>query len=703
MDYDKVIDHFQRRVSGFLTHADEWRSESEKMRDIYNGYPANSDNAENYTWKKLNSAGALKRTTVEPVKISIAPAYCRAVCGSLLRDRKRVAAVNMSNTTSLNADADVMDDMFQAFEEMTQVDTVKYRMVTEAAITGVGASVFYLDMTVKQAPFGVPMEEEKQYIFFDRGRNGSLASDEIAWCGYADPVYKSDLDEYIERNNELDIPASCNFDAQLLEYVDSSDQSDVDFIYHYFWREWTKIYDVRNAFRDNRQFFEQLAAKEPLVDEAIIDVVKRLNLHIDEEYFSFDADEYKQFKEMLDNVEYIGRELSSESFVMPEFSVSKREGRMYYRAEFAGGRLLKAGRSFTSQSHPMNFVTAFWDSRAGHHYGLMRHLSFAQKELEKSLTSMQSYSERAARGGNKGLRGGADKTELAKRYIETGAETIPLGDLEIVSYGSPDAAQAHMQAVQMFLQLMPKTLGVSDAIFAEVMSGNMTSALFKQLKEQISLANAEFAYAIDRSDLIRGYIYRDITFEMASMIEGDGAIPIKYYLGDRENLVMLSRKSLARYYGVRLVQRPASMDEKKEMAQMLLDVFPDQLKGAITPIILDLLPIDQQIKDTAAQAMQPPPPDPVQQKMQMDREQAQTRLIHAQAAQFENTAKRELAGLREDMAQAELGNRKAAVEIDKGIATIDKDVAQTAKIEADTMQVLANIGLSTYDRVASNR
>lgn len=700
MDKQRVIEQFQRRVSGFLSDSDEWRRESERMRDIYNGYPANGDNSENYTWKKLNPSNrdTLKRTTVEPVKISLAPAYCRAVCGSLLRDRKRVAAINMSNTTSLSREADVMDDMFQALEEMTQVDSVKYRMVTEAAITGVGASVFYLDMTVKQAPFGVPMEEEKQYVFFDKGRNGKLDSDEIAWCGYADPVYKQDLDEYVERNNELDIPASSDFSAQLLEYVDADDQGDIDFIYHYFWREWTQIYDVRNAFRDNRQFFEQLASQEPLIDEVIIDVVKRLNLHIDEEYFSFDKEEYSQFKEMLENVEYIGRELGDDSFVMPEFAVSKREGRMYYRAEFAGGRLLKAGRSFTSQCHPMNFVTAFWDSRAGHHYGLMRHLSFPQKELEKSLTSMQSYSERSARGGNKGLRGAGDKTKIIKEFIETGAETIPLGDTEIVPYGSPDAAQAHMQAVQMFLQLMPKTLGVSDAIFAEVMSGNMTSALFKQLKEQISLANAEFSFAIDRSDLIRGYIYRDITFDMATMVEGDGAIPIKYYVGDRENLVMLSRKSLARYYGVRLVQRPASMDEKKEMAQMLLDVFPDQLKGAITPIIFDLLPLDQQVKDTAAQAMQPPPPDPMQQQIQMEQIQAQIRLTNAQAAQLENTAQRELAGMSEDMAQAELDNRKAAVEIDKGIATIYKDIAQTAKIEADTAAVIANVGLNAYDK-----
>jgi hypothetical protein len=189
MDKQKAINQFQQRVQTFLANNQSWRAETERMRDIYNGYPANGDNEVNYTWQKLNNKQAsLKRTIIQPVKISLAPAYCRAVCGSLLRDRKRVAAINMSSTTTLNEDADVMDDMFQAFEEMTQVDSVKYRMVTEAAIGGVGASIFYLDMTVKQAPFGVPMEDEKQYVFFDKGRNGNLSSDEISWCGYADPV-----------------------------------------------------------------------------------------------------------------------------------------------------------------------------------------------------------------------------------------------------------------------------------------------------------------------------------------------------------------------------------------------------------------------------------------------------------------------------------------------------------------------------------
>ena len=698
MDKEKVVRQFQQRVQSFLSHNDEWRSESERMRDIFNGYPAYKQGGDNYQWKKLNDGTRVKRIAVEPVKISLAPAYCRAVCGSLLRDRKRVAAVNMSSTTELSADADVMDDMFQALEEVTQVESVKYRMVTEASVTGVGGSVFYLDMTVKQAPFGVAMEEDKQYIFFDKGRNGRLDSDEIAWCGYADPVYRDDLAEYVERNNDLDIDATCDFRGELLNHVESSDQSEIDFIYHYFWREWTQLTDVRNAFRDNKEFFLELAASNEVIDKAIEGVVKELNLNIEEEYFSFAKEEYKAFKKALDNVDYLAKQADPE-FLMPVFETTKREGRAYYKAEFAAGKMLKCERSFTSQCHAMNFVTAFWDSRAGHHYGLMRHLAFPQKELEKALTSMQSYSERSARGGNKGVRGAADKTKLIKEYMETGAETIPLGDTEIVSYGSPDAAQSHQQAVMMFLQLMPKVLGVSDAIFAEVMSGNMTSALFKQLKEQISLANAEFAYAIDRSDIIRGYIYRDIVHDMASMIKGEGAIPIKYYVGDRENLVMLSKKSLSRYYGVRLVGRPSSMDEKKEMAQMLIDVFPQQASGAIAPIIFDLLPLDQQVKDSAAQIMNPQPPSPeeqqamlMKQQLEMAQMQANVRMMNAQALQLEQQSRRE-------QSASTLNEQKSTVEIGKASADIELKQAQTMKAEADTAAVIANIGMQAYQQV----
>jgi hypothetical protein len=742
VDKERVVRQFQQRVQAFLSHNDEWRAESERMRDIFNGYPAYKQGGDNYQWKKLNDGTRVKRMAVEPVKISLAPAYCRAVCGSLLRDRKRVAAVNMSSTTALSADADVMDDMFQALEEVTQVESVKYRMVTEAAITGVGGSVFYLDMTVKQAPFGVAMEEDKQYIFFDKGRNGRLDSDEIAWCGYADPVYRDDLAEYVERNNELDIDATCDFSGELLNHVESSDQSEIDFIYHYFWREWTQLTDVRNAFRDNKEFFLELAAKNEVIDKVIEDVVKDLNLNIEEEYFSFAKEEFAVFKKALDNVWYLSNmdairgynELASfhglevpasgvnqsnfndlldsalqatgyaredlPSVVdIPTFETTKREGRAYYKAEFAAGKMLKCERSFTSQCHAMNFVTAFWDSRAGHHYGLMRHLAFPQKELEKALTSMQSYSENAASGGNVGLRGAADKTKLIKDYMDTKAKTIPLGDTEIVSYGSPDAAQSHQQAVQMFLQLMPKVLGVSDAIFAEVMSGNMTSALFKQLKEQISLANAEFAYAIDRSDIIRGYIYRDIVHDMASMIKGEGAIPIKYYIGDRENLVMLSKKSLSRYYGVRLVARPSSMDEKKEMAQMLIDVFPQQASGAIAPIVFDLLPLDQQVKDSAAKIMNPQPPSPeeqqamlMKQQLEMAQMQANVRMMNAQALQLEQQSGRE-------QSASALNQQKSVVEIDKAAADIEHKQAQTMKAEADAAAVIANIGMQAYQQV----
>lgn len=678
--FRKIAQEFSTRITDFYAQTNNWRRESEIMRRFYAGHPT-QQSENNHEWKRLNnSTSATHRKDRITATAPIAMAYVNAMIGTMMREERQIVAYSV--TDSDDGEANVITKGARFFDAFTDRHSIKVQQATEAAICGVGATTCSLDFTLPDMPLGSPVYELVHYPFFDRGRNGDLASDKIGYCGYSLPMYRDAMDDYLAKINKKDfigLPASTSVDAQIEEHREGEDDHEREFLHVYFWREYKTVYDVPNPFQAMSDFILTVSDQYPAAANLIADVTKNLQINHEEPLFTFDEGDYKEFLELLENIEMLtGQEV-------PELDVGKRQGRIYYRAEFARNQLLTASRAYTQQCHPMSFITAYYDRTYGYHYGIMRPLAYYQRLLDEAVSNSMTYGRRATSGGNVTVSGAADKINIIKKALENGDQVTP-ADMQttVAPIGTNDAAQANISNVEMLLKLIPMSMGMPPELFGIMSRGDMTSSLMSQIKQQMNATLSHFEHSTRHSTLEDGWIIRDTVIEMLRNIK-EGQHSIMFALGSEKDIITLKREDLARQYTIRTIERPRGRDEQVESFKQIREIIsmlPPEQQAVAAPLLIEMAPADFDAKQKLADIITPPPPDPQAQQMQMEQAAAQTRLVNAQATQLEGQAKMEAA-------RGDVAEREALVKIQETMAKVERLLAQSQQDKAETIKTVA--------------
>jgi hypothetical protein len=686
---------FTKRMQRFFADTHDWRKESAIMQAVYDGHPTlRNKNSYNAIWERLNPHKQNKGKQRTPAHAPMASAYINYVCGTMLQDEKQLIAYASSD--GIDPKAATMNKGLKYIEAETGRRDIKYDQLLSASVRGIGGTVASLDFTIDDSPFGYPVYEHKDDIFFDTGLKGVVDSDMISWCGYVDAMNRDALDDYIEReaDNKLkNIAVGTDFRSFLLEHKNYENDSEIEFLYVYFWREYRKVYDVENPFFEMADAIEYIGQTYPDAMNLLADTIEKLQVDIAESHFTFDKDDYKEFADLMANIGF----MTQGEFAI-ELQYSSRMGRAYYRAEFAKGRMLNISRSFTSQCHAMSFIACNYDKTLGYHYGLMRPLAYYQRMLSESMDNMLIHSGRAARGGTKVVTGSGVDAERFKKYLDNDEEVF-FGDaaMAVNSITDPSTAQSTMQSVEVVLRMMPMSLGLQSNAFETLMSAQKTAEEVRHVKSMMASALFKFYSAMNKSTLTDGWVMRDLVYELAGNITGTQ--DVSFTLGGKEETFALSIKTLARNYSMRIIERAQTKDEQLADYSMLREVIRDTIQDPmvllqIAPLLIDMSPADFDDKQKLIESIKPPQATPEQEQMAMEERivaldiQRSTAILQGSLAM-------------EAQAKSKQAVEQIQVDIAKKAGEIEYKQAQTTNTEAKTAETLAKIGMEAYNNVNS--
>ena len=693
-DYDRIAKEYSERVRHFLDTSHEWRRESAMFYNIAAHHP--------FVDPRHNQAAAYAADNKQPFDpnppsmqvVSLAPVYMQATVGMLMQYGYGFEAYSADPYTRISGD--VMSDALDWATDAASYNKCVNGVLTDVMIRGVGASVLELGAPTRNMPAGTPVKRRKHHIFFDRGQAEDINARDLAWCGYADPVYADSIKAYKKRL-KMEKPlavAAGGFRDQLLQYSNAEDEESIRFLSTYFWQETVEARIIENVFFGNEELlaaFDAVPEAFELAGEFAAKHQLPLGNYQGNTQWLLSPEAWKDFNELVTVLrDFFGIEV-------PEVEPYEFECAMFFRARFdCSGNMWECGQSFTQECHAMNIATAYYDRTKGIFYGPMRAASYIQEMLNDGMANYQMLSDRSASGGNIATTGTGVDTTKVLTAIKNKAQAITLPkDATLQSYGLPDASQIQLGYINLLIEVMPMIWCGSKEILGQMNADTPAASLFRAAQAQMRTGLSHIIYMME--DYIRndGLAFRDLIYKLAQVRDVQVLPRIAPKHGEQDYFE-LSLQNLTRDYGIRTIRKPNNEDERVDAFVKLVELvntLPDDLRMRAMPIVVEAATIDEQIRDKLAQAIAPQQPDPAAQAMQaaqIEQQQANTRMINAQAAQLEQQSLRERSASR-------LNEQKAIVEIDKAAAEIEHKQAQTVKTEADAAKVINEIGMSQID------
>jgi len=574
-----------------------------------------------------------KRLDKSITVVNLAAPLVRAVSGTEVLQDKKLDFVALDE--DFDADADDIDKAVSYCQHVSGYDSEQSTAREDAATCGIGATVTWLDMSIKGAISGRPIVESipPQFLFYDRSSRGRRLNDRARWAGYADPVRKADLDEIVKKalakkrgkQGAIAAAGGTDFNAYLLAYARQGDALNIDFIYNYFWWEYEPIIDVMNPFAGD----EQLAALVMQDDDVANEVGKTteaLGIDWKAPWWSLDAEGFAELKNLMELIAGLT------GVQVVKLNSSEREGKCYYKARIARGVVLEKGKSYTQRGFPLNFITGYYDEQKNVFYGLMRPISFIQDALNIAMSDMLGYVKGASHGGNAWIEGAGDALESIKKHKahEDAITPVPPGTV-ITPKGLPNTAQALVEFIRLLMEIMPRALGLGEEFLGVITTGDMTDSLYGKVMKQSYAVLANFANNSASYSMKQGQIFEDIVRLMAAAEEGKALPIMNSDQGGAERVLRLYAQNLAREYQVRIVERPMSADERQEAFNNLSQLVPQYLQAGINimPVLSKYAPLDPADRKQLVELSTPQPqqPDPLNQAL-LD---SQAKLQYAQA------------------------------------------------------------------------
>ncbi len=665
MNDKQLLATFSKNLSRFFASTNLQRQEIYRSYDYRDGNQLYLDGSTN---EKLNVRTLQNGKTYCIVNIS-AP-LVRAVAGSEVMAPSTLDF--LSTDPEFDVEADIINDGVGWCQYTSGYRSERGIANEDAATCGLGGTVTYLDMTKKGFIAGSPVVERvfPGFMQYDNSPRGSQLNNKAGWCGYADPVDSEWLDGYIEDNTNSRTPTGGgDYKEYLLSFSSMQNLDEIDFIYHYFWYEFVKIYDVENPFLKASELSQFI-----LQDEDVANIIGKIadDLKIDWQasYWSLDKEGYDT---LIKGMEVL--QLMLQDIKLPEINHSKRDGKCYYRAEIARGMLIKKSRSFTQDGFPLNFITGYYEETSGTYYGLMRPISHIQDYLNTTTSDFMAYVKAASHGGSAWVKNAGEAFERIKkdRINEDDITPVP-PNTEIIPKALPNAPEVLLSAINFFVEIMPRTLGLGQEFFGVITSGDMTQSLYGKVMKQSYAVLENWKNNAGGYDLRQGKIFEDLLRLMAEANDGM-ILPILSDNDEPQAFMRLSKQSLARNYAIRIIPRPLTQDERQEtfnQLTQLMPTMPPEVQRAMLPAMLKYSNLDYRDKKEFMEAANPPPPQPdpqnqatIQANIDFTNASAAKALADAKKTDAEAAEIEKKVSLADDMALAELRQKVSVAELNE--------------------------------------
>lgn len=681
----QVADEFTRNFSRF------YETTSTQREEIYVSFQYRDCNQQGQVSGVRDNEQDNKPFTT----VNIAAPLVRAVAGSEVMSASTLAYT--STDPNFDAEADIISDAVRWSQKESDFYAQRALAAEDAATCGIGAIVTYLDMTQEDFIAGVPMVERvsPSFLVYDQSPRGSQLNRKGMWCGYADPVNTDYMDEYIKANKEIkaDIGAG-EFKDYLMSYAYIENQEDIEFVYHYFWCEYTKIYDVANPFIGDGSPMTQAVMQDETVANILGQFAKEQAVNLTASYWTLDKEAFDALQETVETVQLLLQDMR-----IPDIEYSKRDGKAYYRAQFARGMMLKKSRSYTQRCHALNFITGYCEEATGNYYGMMRPLSYLQDYLNITMTDLLDYTRRATHGGSawvsfSGGNGDAIERMAKARANEDDFTPVPEGT-DITPKSLPATAQHLTSFINLMIELMPRALGLGQEFFGVISSGDMTDSLYGKVMRQSFAVLENWKNSSQNADIAQGYIFEDLTRLMASA--NDGLIlPVLSPGHGQQAYFSLTKENLAARYSIEAVERPLTKDEKQDTFNKIAQLAPQAAQVGVNlfPMLARYAPMDKEDRDEMEKLAtpQPPQPDP----LEIATREATIDYTRASALKAEADAMR---------SKADAESKQAAIGMDMSelVAKIEEMQTKSDLNEAKTASEIAKIGESFDKRLLESR
>lgn len=584
-----------------------------------------------------------KKSTI----INIAAPLVRAVSGSEVMQDKKLQFVPMDD--QFDKKADVMDKVNSYIQYVSDYDAQRSLAVEDALTCGIGATVTWLDMTQIDSIVGKPVCQRifPLFLIYDTATRGGNINRDSKFCGYADPVDRDSLTEYMKEELESDdLPTGASsYSEYFLDFARNTDISQVDMLYHYFWWDFEPVYHVANPFTKNEDLI-QLAQQDEAIGKAFSEFTAAAKVDMMSSFWVLRGESYKKWKDTFEVVQALA------PFEIEKPTVNKRRGKCYYRAEIARGVVIKAEESFCQDGFQLNFLTGYYDESESCYYGLMRPMQEVQRSLDFAMSDLMTYVDNITSGGSAYVKGSIDSLEKLNKSRKNQAQLTPLlGDVEVIPKATPDTPQVLVNVVNMLVELTPRTVGIGQEFLGVITSGDMTDSLYGKVMKQSYAVLANFTNPNANYSVRQGEINISLGKMMAEMEEGR-SIPLFQTNEEGEDTFRLWSQSIADKYAIRIVERPLTTDERLDTANALSQLIPLATQAGVNPAPLFALyskysrldMADRKILEQVA-TPQPPQPDPVNQALL----ESQTNLQNAQAKKYAADAELSLVKAQKEM------------------------------------------------------
>jgi hypothetical protein len=650
---EKIVERFNRDMYRFYSTTTAQRDEIHKSFRYRDGWQHDTTPIERYRKRPLSV-------------VNISAPMVRAVSGSEIMTASTIDYI--STSPNHDRDADVISDVVDWCQYASAFYSERSKAAEDTATCGIGAYVTYMDTTAKDFIAGKPMCERvyPNFLTWDNSGRGGRLNAKAKWCGYAEPVDREWLEEYIEAESSKADGVS-SFKEYLMTGQTVANYEHIEFLYHYFWYDFIDIYDVKNPFTEGSDAAIALA-EDNTVANMFGDVMNELELDGKATVWILDKEEYKTLADAMYLIQVMKPKLE-----IGELEHSERKTKCYYRAEFGGGRLIKASKSYTTQSHALNFIEGYYDESENCYYGLMRPLSSVQDALNLTMSDFLEYARKSVVGGDAYIQGAEDEFE---RIVDSKLNEDPLTPLpenaKITPKDVGNAPEILINAIRLLVDLMPKALGLTQEFFGVITTGDMTDSLYGSMMKQSFAVLENFKNSSSFSDITQGYIWQDIVRMLAEVQDGL-VIPAMSADHDQQTFVRLSKQSLARHYAIRVIEKPMTKDDKQDMFNKLITLAPSLMQAGINiyPQLLKLAPLDYSLREELLKVATPPPPQP--DPLNIATIEANNAYVTAQAKKSEAEAAR-------IMQQIELQPIEVDADVQAKDAKADRDKAETAKV-----------------------
>lgn len=603
--HEEIQSEFRERYGAFInsSRVSLWRRRSSICMKLVHG--------DQWEAKLVNER---KRNQKPSITYNITAPIIRAIVGyGVLNEHEITVQPRDFSGDADKAKSDSIDKMQFALDYV-QDDSgfpdISSLATEDVLVTGVGATRTYISMDCEDAPYGQVGIDRlcPLLLLFDSAACKQNMQDGD-WIGCAEPVNRKWLDRELE---ELRMPSSGGgfvADAFLADFGGVGKSDDIDFLYHYEWREREKIYYVENTFDDPAW------AATPEAISMLAGALQEHGLTPEAPFFKFEAPDYRKFRAALRNIVDAGALPE-----LPELETSTSKQYRYYRATMARGMVLDASRSFTKGGFSIEVKTGYYDDILGVFYGPVWSMVQPQQAFNETVSDYLSYIRSIPKGGVFIEEGAVGGTASQKAFLETHANEA---DVTLLKDGGlakmqPKIAAPVPAGVSEFMnfnqQILFAVIGISPDFLGAVQSKEMTSSLFRRIVRQTTMVLSH----LFKSE--RGYMQRQggiFIDAVRRLTRNASAIPMRD-TKNSGNYETVTGEDFSKEYDVVITPRPLSEDEKQERFEKLMELAGilagKQNPVDITPLALQYAPLESDDKDRVLQLMQPPPapqPDPM--------------------------------------------------------------------------------------------